>query len=198
MAVIIPNNSYFQFCVRSPKISHSAPTKHFPPLHSTNPCMELRHAMPSFPHCSHNHPLRICLAHASWTVQRGLACNSLPCCAARHHRRDANSLGECILFWGIGATSSSVAHRRPQVADGTRVGIMLFERIWTDGTQERGHLRGEGQRAMDTILIPHVHTLGLLVFPLLSAYPWCRFFLGITAFWNWKNLRHSVVLPSWL
>ena len=64
-----------------------------------------------------------------------------------------------------------MAHRRPQVADSTRVGIMLFERIWTDGTEERGHLRGEGQRVMDTILIPHVHALGLAVFPLLSAYP---------------------------
>ena len=89
-----------------------------------------------------------------------------------------------------------MAHRRPQVADGTRIGIMLFERIWTDGTEERGHLRAEGRRVMDTILIHHAHALGLVVFPLLSAYPWCRFSEDSEHFGIGRDLRHSVVLPS--
>ena len=89
-----------------------------------------------------------------------------------------------------------MAHRRPQVADGTRVGIMLFERIWTDGTEDRVHLRAEGQRVMDTILIYQAHALGLVVFPLLSAYPWCRFSEESELFGIGRNLRHSVVLPS--
>ena len=89
-----------------------------------------------------------------------------------------------------------MAHRRPQVADGTRIGIMLFERIWTDGTEERGHLRAEGRRVMNTILIHHAHALGLVVFPLLSAYPWCRFSEESEHFGIGRDLRHSVVLPS--
>ena len=89
-----------------------------------------------------------------------------------------------------------MAHRRPQVADGTRIGIMLCERIWTDGTEERGHLRAEGRRVMDTILIHHAHALGLVVFPLLSAYPWCRFSEESEHFGIGRDLRHSVVLPS--
>ena len=49
---------------------------------------------------------------------------------------------------------------------------------------------------MDTILIHHARALGLVVFPLLSAYPWCRFPKESQHFGIGRNLRYSVVLPS--
>lgn len=38
--------------------------------------------------------------------------------------------------------------------------------------------------------------LRLVVFPLLSAYPWCRFPEESQHFGIGRNLRYSVVLPS--
>ena len=53
-----------------------------------------------------------------------------------------------ICWWSSGgfeekeATSISVAHQRPWATNGTRAGIMLFERIRTGGKGERGYWGG--------------------------------------------------------
>lgn len=107
-----------------------------------------------------------------------------------------------ICWWSSGgfeekeATSISVAHRRPRATNGTRVGIMLFERIWTGGKGERGYWGEEGQRVMDPTLIHRFHALGLVVSPLLSSCLCCRFSEGTQHYGGGRKLSYSIVLLS--